>query len=134
MAAPNPYQQYRQNQINTSTPGELTLMLYQGAVRFVKQAKQSMEHGDIQRTHQHIVRVQDIIQELIVTLNMDYEISQQLSSLYDYLNRRLIEANVKKDLDILNEVQGFLEEFQQVWNQAVKLAKAQSGAVVADRV
>lgn len=130
MALPNPYKQYRQNQVNTSHPGELTLLLYQGAVRFVKQAKQAIADGNVQKAHEYIVRVQDIVQELIVTLNMEIDLAKQLMPLYDYFNRRLIEANLKKDPAILSEIQSFFEEFQQVWAQALKSFKGSTEAAI----
>lgn len=125
VATKNPYEQYRQVEVNTKSPGELTLMLYQGAVRFTKQSIAQIKSGNIQESHKSILRVQDIINELRVTLNMDYDISHQLMPLYDYLRRRLIEANIKKDVSILEEVQGFLEEFVDTWRQVIKLAKNQ---------
>ena len=119
----NPYQQYRQTQVNTMSQGELTLLLYQGAVRFTKQSLNQINNKNQEEAHQSIIRVQDIITELIVTLNMDYDISHQLMPVYDYLKRRLIEANIRKDISILTEVLGFLEEFVEVWTQVIDINK-----------
>ena len=123
MAKKNPYQQYRQTQVNTMSQGELTLLLYQGAVRFTKQSLNQINNKNQEEAHQSIIRVQDIITELIVTLNMDYDISHQLLPVYDYLKRRLIEANIRKDISILTEVLGFLEEFVEVWTQVIDINK-----------
>ncbi len=120
MALSNPHNQYRQNQVTTATPGELTLMLYDGAARFIRQSKQLIIDGNVEKSHESNLRSQDIIQELMVTLNMDIEISHQLMSLYDYINRRLIEANIKKDTEILDEVLGMVIDLRQTWSEVVR--------------
>jgi len=121
----NPYQQYQQNTVNTSTPQELTLMLYNGLVRFLKLAYQGIEEADIEKANNNIIKSQNIILEFMSTLDMQYEISEELFSLYEYMNRRLLEANIKKDKLILEEVSGYAEELRDTWAQAMKLAKQQ---------
>lgn len=118
-------QSYKQNQVDTSSPEELTLMLYGGAITFTKKAKQAISDKNLNQAHQFITRVQDIIDELIITLDRKYPISAQLLALYDYLKRRLIEANISKDVTILDEVEGFLMEFRDTWKQAIVLARSQ---------
>ncbi|RKD24252.1 flagellar export chaperone FliS [Ammoniphilus oxalaticus] len=114
---------YQRNQVQTASPGELTLMLYNGLVRNIKQAKQSIEAKQIEASHSFIIRAQDIITELMITLNMEYDISKQLMPLYDYMKQSLIEVNLKKDLDKLAEVEGMAAELRETWAQAIKLAK-----------
>lgn len=121
----NPYQQYQQNTVNTSTPQELTLMLYNGLVRFLKLAYQGIEEKDIPKANNYIIRSQDIITEFICTLDMQYEISNNLLSLYNYMKSRLLEANIKKDKTILEEITGYAEELRDTWAQAMKIAKQQ---------
>ena len=121
----NLYQQYKQNTVNTSTPQELTLMLYNGLVRFLKLACQGIEEADIEKANNNIIKSQNIILEFMSTLDMQYEISEELFSLYEYMNRRLLEANIKKDKQILEEVTGYAEELRDTWAQAMKLAKQQ---------
>lgn len=123
MTNSNPYQQYQQNMINTATPQELTLMLYNGLVKFLKLSIQSIDEKNMEKTNNYIIRSQDIISEFMCTLDMNYEISKSLMSLYDYMNRRLLEANMKKDKAIIEEVLGFAEELRDTWAQAMKLAK-----------
>jgi len=118
-------QKYQLNQINTSTPGELTLMLYNGAIKFIKQAKAAIIDKKLGEAHQYNIRVQDIISELIITLDRSYAISEQLLALYDYMNRRMIEANIKKDIDILEEVESLFTQFRDTWKEAMALAKQQ---------
>lgn len=127
MALPNPYQyqQYQQQQVFTAPPDKLLLMLYDGAIRSCLQAKKALENQDKEESHNCITKVQDIILELMTTLNMDYEIANNLYSLYDYLYRRLVEANVQKDTVILDEVLGFLKELRQTWAEAAVKARGE---------
>jgi len=120
----NPYQQYRQNAINSASKGELTLMLYNGAVKFIKQSIKLIEEKKLEGAHHAIIRAQEIILYLNDTLNMEYEISNNLALLYDYINRRLVEANARKDKQILVEVLGLAEDLRDTWTQTIKLAGA----------
>lgn len=124
MVNANPYQQYQQNSVMSADRGELTLMLYNGAVKFIKQGMKFTEEKNIEEAHNSIVRAQEIISHLNVTLNMEYELSQNLTLLYDYMNRRLMEANVKKEKQILEEVLGLVEDLRATWMQALKLSKS----------
>lgn len=121
----NPYQQYQQNTVNTSTPQELTLMLYNGLVRFLKLAHQGIEEKNIEKANTNLIKSQSIINEFICSLDTQYEVSDGLYAIYDYMNRRLIEANVKKDNAIVEEAIGYAEELRDTWVQAMKLAKQQ---------
>ncbi|WP_423408233.1 flagellar export chaperone FliS [Heyndrickxia sp. MSNUG] len=121
MALNNPYQSYQQSSVNTASPGELTLMLYNGCLKFINLAKHAMEQKDIPARNTNILKSQKIVQELMVTLNMDLEVSQNMMSLYDYMNRRLIEANIKNDQAILEEVEGLVTEFRDTWKQVIQL-------------
>lgn len=116
-------QRYKQNTVNTASPEELVLMLYKGAVRFINTAQKELAAGNIMAAHQHNVRVQDIVTELMGGLNMNVPIAEELMKLYDFLLHRLIEANVKKDASILEEVKGFFNEFIATWSEAIKIAK-----------
>ncbi len=123
--ANKPHQQYQQSMINTATPQELTLMLYNGLVRFIKLSMEAMDEKDIEKTNNYIVRAQDIVIEFMSTLDMGYEVSNGLMALYDYMNRRLTDANVSKDKAIAAEVLGFAEQLRDTWAQAMKIAKQQ---------
>lgn len=124
MVNANPYQQYQQNAIKSASRGDLTLMLYNGAMKFIRQGMKLAEEKDIQGAHNAIVRAQEIIAHLNETLNMDYELSANLASIYEYINRRLMEGNIKKDLAILVEALGLVEELRNTWLEALKLSKA----------
>ncbi|KPU26887.1 flagellar biosynthesis protein FliS [Caloranaerobacter sp. TR13] len=129
MAIKNPYAQYQQNSIMTATPEELTLMLYNGAIKFIKQGKIFIEQNDIQNAHNSIIRAQDIISELNITLNMDYEISKNLRSLYTFILDKLMEANIKKDSKILEEILPIVEDLRDTWKEAMKLARQSKRAI-----
>ena len=122
----NPYQQYQQNSVNTASPQELTLMLYNGLVRFLKLAQQGIDEKDIEKVNNNIIKSQNIITEFMCTLDMQYEVSNSLYAIYEYMNRRLLEANIKKDKAIIEEVTGYAEELRDTWVQAMKLAKQQA--------
>jgi flagellar secretion chaperone FliS len=121
MAMQNPYQSYKQNSVNTASPGELTLMLYNGCLKFINQAKRAINEKNIQDKNNSILRAQDIVRELMITLNPDIEVSKQMLSLYDYMLRRLVEANIKNDNEILTEVEGLVTEFRDTWKQVIQI-------------
>ncbi|MGY6213030.1 flagellar export chaperone FliS [Cytobacillus firmus] len=121
MAISNPYQSYQQNSVNTASPGELTLMLYNGCIKFIHQAKKAIEEKNIEMKNTNIQKAQSIIQELMVTLNMDIEVSNNMMSLYDFMNRRLMEANIKNDASILAEVEGLVTEFRDTWKEVIQV-------------
>ncbi|MCF8009885.1 MAG: flagellar export chaperone FliS [Clostridiales bacterium] len=116
----NPYQQYQQNAVNSATPGELTLQLYNGMVRFIKQGMKAVDENSIENANNYIIRAQNIINYLTETLDTDYEVSNNLISLYDFMSTRLMQANIHKDKSILEEVLGLAEELRDAWGQAVK--------------
>ncbi|MGV8146891.1 MAG: flagellar export chaperone FliS [Alkaliphilus sp.] len=123
MQTSNPYAKYKENNIKTATPQELTLILYNGALKFVEQSKIYMEQKRIEDTNNSIMRVQDIIDELNATLDMQYDISHNLRSLYLYIGERLVEANVSKDEKPLAEVKGMITELRDTWKEAMQLVK-----------
>jgi flagellar protein FliS len=120
----NGYQAYRQTQAQTAAPGELVVMLYRGAVRFVSAAVEAIELRDVPAAHTSLVRAQAIISELAETLDLERggELARNLLAIYHYLNRRLVEANLRKDADMAREVEGFLRELLPAWEQAAREA------------
>lgn len=126
MALNNAYDQYKENSVYTASPEELTFMLYNGLVKFLMQAQMAINEKNIEKTNNCIIKAQNIINEFRCTLNMKYEISKQLDALYEYMNRRLLDANIKKDVEIIEEVLGFARELRNTWEQAMKMAKIQT--------
>lgn len=119
----NAYNQYKENSVYTAAPEELTLMLYNGLVKFIMQAQLAIDEKNIEKSNNCIIRAQNILYEFQNTLDMSYDISSNLALIYDYMVRRLIQANMKKDKEILEEVLDLAKELRDVWAQAMKLAK-----------
>jgi flagellar secretion chaperone FliS len=124
----NPYKSYQQNSVNTASPGELTLMLYNGCLKFITLAKRAIHNKNVAEKNTNLIKAQNIIHEFMVTLNMDVKVSSELMTMYDYLHRRLIEANVKSDLAILEEVEGLVTELRDTWKQVIQLNRQQQFA------
>lgn len=121
----NPYQSYQQNSVNTASPGELTLMLYNGCLKFITLAKKAMKAGNVQDKNTNLIKAQNIIHEFMVTLKMDIKVSEELMVMYEYIHRRLVEANVKSDETILEEVEGLVTELRDTWKQVIQLNRQQ---------
>lgn len=128
MAVNKAYSTYQANSIITAKPEELTLMLYNGILRFISQAQKNINGKNIPAAHEDIVKAQDIIMELVASLDHKYEIAGNLLQLYSYMHRQLIEANVKKDQQILAEVHKLVTELRDTWAQAMKIAKEQASS------
>ncbi len=122
--ANNGYDTYFLRRIQTATPAELTLMLYEGAIKFCNIAIMGVEEHDIEKAHNNIVKVQRIINEFQATLNHKYEVAKDFDAVYSYLYQRLLEANIHKDKEILEEVLGHLRTMRDTWKEVMKLAKA----------
>ena len=121
----NAYAQYKNNAVETATPEELTLMLYNGALRFCNQAIEAIDNKDMTKANEFIIKAQNIIQEFRITLDRQYEIALQLDRLYEYLHHRLITANIKKDKEILTEVREHIRSMRDNWKEAMKIARQQ---------
>jgi len=119
----NPYTTYQTNSVTTALPQDLTLMLYEGLIKFTMLAKRNIESGLIQEKNTNIQKAQAIVMELQLTLNQSIALSKDLNNLYDYMQGRLIDANVKNDVVAIDEVIGFAEEFRETWKEAMKLAR-----------
>jgi len=117
----NAYAQYNRNRILTASPAELTLMLYDGAIKFCNIAIMGIEQDDIQKTHNNIMKVQHIIEEFQITLNFKYEVANDFNNVYNYLMKRLREANLKKDKAILEEVLEHLHTMRDTWKEVMRL-------------
>jgi len=117
------YDQYRKTTVETLSPAKLLLMLYDGALNSLRNAQKAIEEKDISQAHIQLIKAQDIIAELMATLNMEVPISRQLYALYDYIQRRLIEANINKDIAIIDEAYQFISELRDAFAQAAYAAK-----------
>lgn len=113
------HQVYQNNAVNTASPSELTLMLYNGCIKFIKQAMKDIDGDQFEAKNKNIQKAQNIILELMVTLNMEVDISNQFMSLYEYMHHRLTEANTQHDKAALEEVLSFVIEFRDTWKQVI---------------
>ncbi|MBQ7926275.1 MAG: flagellar export chaperone FliS [Lachnospiraceae bacterium] len=128
MAMPNAYAQYNNSKILTASPAELTLMLYEGAIKFCNIAVVAIEHKDIEKAHTNIIKAQKIIDYFRQTLDMKYEVAKDFDRVYTYLERRLVEANMKKDAEILEEVLTHLRSMRDTWKEVMRLNKEKGTA------
>ncbi len=126
MALPNAYAQYNNSKILTASPAELTLMLYEGAIKFCNVAIVAIEQKDIQKAHTNIVKTEKIIEHFRLTLDMKYPVAQDFDRVYEYLARRLLQANIKKDKEILEEVKGHLYSMRDTWKEVMRINKEKS--------
>lgn len=117
----NRAEQYKKTQINTSSPGKLLLMLYQGAIKFSKLAIKNIEAGEIEASHQNIIKVQNIVLELKTTLDKENggQLAEQLEKLYDFIYQQLLQANLKKDIKYLNNIIPLFEEIYAAYKEIV---------------
>lgn len=123
---PNMTLAYKNNTIQTASPAELTLMLYDGAIKFCNIALAGMEQNDIQKTNTNIIKAEKIIVEFRATLDFKYPVAKDFDVVYDYIYRRLVEANIKKDPEILNDALKYIREMRDTWKEVMRLNKPQS--------
>ncbi|SDS98936.1 flagellar protein FliS [Paenibacillaceae bacterium GAS479] len=121
------YDKYRQSAIQTATPAQLLLSLFDGAIRFTKTGLKNMEDGHIERINLNFGKAQDIVSELSVSLDHSYDISNSLAALYDYIKYLLIESNIKKDRLLAEEALGYLIDLRQTWAEASRSAVSPLG-------
>lgn len=119
------YKAYQDNAVNTASGGELTLMLYNGGIKFIKQAMKNMDERNYEAKNTNIQKAQNIIRELMLTLDQSVEISKQILPLYDYMHYQLRQANIKNDTALLDEVLRFVTEFRDTWKQVVLKSRKQ---------
>ncbi len=117
--------QYQKSSIETASREQILIMLYDGAIQFLNKAKVSMQNKQIEQTHNNLMGAQNIIQEFINS--MDREVAPQLAenliSLYEYFIRRLVYANVKKQIEPIDEVLKYLKSLKATWEKAIELAQ-----------
>lgn len=121
MALPNAYAQYKNSKILTASPAELTLMLYEGAIKFCNIAITAIEQKDIEKAHTNIVKTQRIIEHFRLTLDMKYPVAQDFDRVYEYLARRLVQANIKKDKEIMEEILEHLHSMRDTWKEVMRI-------------
>ncbi len=122
MLSANAYAQYNRNKILTASPAELTLMLYDGCIKFINIAIMGVDEKDIAKANTNIKKAERIILELQSTLNDKYEVAKDFNAVYSYVKRRLLEANLSKDKEILEECAGHMRTMRDTWKEVMKAA------------
>ena len=123
MLANQGYAAYANNKIMTASPAELTLMLYEGAIKFANLAITAIEEKNIEKAHINIVKVEHIIEEFQATLNHKYPVAKDFDEVYSYLMNRLREANMKKDKEIMEEVLKHLRTMRDTLNEVMRTCR-----------
>lgn len=124
MPVRNGYTAYQNNKVMTASPGELTLMLYEGMIKFTNIAIIGVEEHDIQKAHTNIIKTENIISELQSTLNYKYPVAKDFNNIYVYLKERLVQANFKKDKAILEECLEHERTLRDTWKEVMRLSKS----------
>ncbi|MBQ3061708.1 MAG: flagellar export chaperone FliS [Lachnospiraceae bacterium] len=114
---------YKNNSILTASPAELTLALYEGAIKFCNIALIGLENNDIEKVNTNLIKAQKIITEFRSTLDFKYEVAKDFDIVYEYINRRLAEGNIKKDAQIVEEALGHIRSMRDAWKEVMKLTK-----------
>lgn len=120
MALNQAYSQYNTNKILTASPAELTLMLYEGAIKFCNIAIMAIEKEDVMKAHTYIIKTERIIEEFQMTLDHKYPVAEDFDKVYRYVYDRLVQANIKKDKEILEEVLVHLRTMRDTWKEVMK--------------
>ena len=116
---------YKSQQIQTASQEQILILLYEGAIRFLSLAKYGHEEKNMEKFHNNIIKCQRIIMEFMSTLDIEVggEMAQNLYQLYEYLHYRLVQANLKKDVAMIEEVLSHLRELKATWEEAIGLAR-----------
>lgn len=117
------YAEYNRNKVLTASPAELTLLLYEGAIKFCNIAIIGLEQNDMEKTHNNIVKVENIIEEFQATLNHKYLVAEDFDKIYRYIYDLLIEANIKKDKELLERALDELRGMRDTWKEVMVKAK-----------
>lgn len=117
------YQKYQQNSVLTASPQELTLMLYNGAIKFCNLGIEMIRENKVEKANYYILKAQNIIQELQITLDDKYIIAKEIRPLYEYIFTLLVESNINKDEKKLLEARELISEFRDLWKEVMKIAK-----------
>lgn len=118
-------QVYQQNKFQTASPGELTLMLYNGCLKFIKLSKEAINDNKIEVRNLNITKAQNIIRELMVTLKTDGEVGKNMLKMYDYILHQLIEANINNDVKALEEAEHYVVQFRDTWKEVIMVTRKQ---------
>ncbi|MBP3703606.1 MAG: flagellar export chaperone FliS [Lachnospiraceae bacterium] len=114
---------YQNSAIKTASPAELTLMLYEGAIKFCNIALIALEKKDYDKVNENLKKAQRIITEFRATLDHKYPVWEDFDRVYDYIYRRLVEGNISKDKEVIEDALKYIREMRDTWKEVMKLNK-----------
>lgn len=114
---------YQGTKINTATPAELTLMLYEGAIKFCNIGLGAIENNDIVKANSNIIKAEKIINKLRETLDFKYPVAEDFDRIYEYIYSKLVEANIHKDKEALEEALNRIREMRDTWKEVMSITK-----------
>lgn len=123
----NAAEAYRQQRILNAPPEHLTLMLYNGCLKFIDEGRAALEVSDYENANTSLQKAQRIISEFRLTLNFDYEIAHQLLPIYNFIYDRLVEGNIRSDLEQIDIAKGLVTDLRDAWLEAMKKARIEKG-------
>ncbi|SDI44912.1 flagellar export chaperone FliS [Natribacillus halophilus] len=112
---------YQQNALQTASPGELTLMLFNGCLKFMRVSARAIETGDHEKKNINITKAQMIVRELMVTLRRENETTEQMIQLYDFVHDALVRANIHNDAGALEDAETIMTEFRDTWKEVIRI-------------
>ena len=121
------YEKFQRSAVESASPDKLLGMLFEGAIRYIHNAGKAIEANEVKTAHDELIKAEDIVLELMSTLNMDYDISHNLIALYDYIYQQLVQANLKKEVEYLEIAESLLTELRDTFQQAALAARMESG-------
>lgn len=119
----NPYEQYQNNAVLTASPAELTLMLYNGAIKFCNQGIDAIEKQDIRKSHENLTKAQQIIVELQSTLDMRYSVAKEMDTIYTFMIQLLAQGNIEKNIEKVRIARDLIREYRDTWQDVIKLTR-----------
>ncbi|MHC1749835.1 MAG: flagellar export chaperone FliS [Cellulosilyticaceae bacterium] len=119
----NPYEQYQNNAVLTASPAELTLMLYNGAIKFCNQGIDAIEKQDIRKSHENLTKAQQIIVELQSTLDMRYSVAKEMDTIYTFITQLLAQGNIEKNIEKVRIARDLIRGYRDTWQDIIKLTR-----------
>lgn len=119
----NPYAKYQNSKVLTASPAELTLMLYEGIIKFINMAITAIEEKDISKANINIIKAERVVDHLSATLNDKYPVSKDFQNIYDCIMQALLQGNVKKDIEELKRALEYARMIRDTWKEVMKIAE-----------
>ncbi len=119
----NPYAKYQNSKVLTASPAELTLMLYEGIIKFTNIAVVAIEEKDYSKANTNIIKAERIVDHLSATLNDKYPVAQEFRNVYGAIMQALIQGNIKKDVDELNRALEYSRMIRDTWKEVMKVSE-----------